>query len=157
MSISIPLISLNTLMFRSSVIPVLAIVSPIAIAAWVLPNTQKLFDKWKDMFSGLLFLYPLASIYYGCLKFMAITVFLSGSSSTGQRLMALLTLAVGIFAVAIFAVKSNSIMGRMVNGIMRVANKVTAPGGSGGWGWSPWSVLHVGVEGGGQRDRKSVV
>mgnify|MGYP001710927265 FL=1 len=115
------------LMFRSSVIPVLAIVSPIAIAAWVLPNTQKLFDKWKDMFSGLLFLYPLASIYYGCLKFMAITVFLSGSSSTGQRLMALLTLAVGIFAVAIFAVKSNSIMGRMVNGIMRVANKVTAP------------------------------
>lgn len=115
------------LMFRSSVIPVLAIVSPIAIAAWVLPNTQKLFDKWKDMFSGLLFLYPLASIYYGCLKFMAITVFLNGSSSTGQRLMALLTLAVGIFAVAIFAVKSNSIMGRMVNGIMRVANKVTAP------------------------------
>ena len=115
------------LMFRSSIIPVLAIASPLAIAAWVLPNTQKLFDKWKDMFSGLLFLYPLASVYYGCLKFMAITVFLNGSSSTGQRLMALLTLSVGIFAVAIFAVKSNSIMGRMVNGIMRVANKVTAP------------------------------
>lgn len=115
------------LMFRASIIPVLAIVSPMAIAAWVLPNTQKLFDKWRDIFSGLLFLYPLSSIYYGCLKFMAITVFLNGTSSTGQRLMALITLAVGIFAVAIFAVKSNSIMGRMVNGIMRVANKVTAP------------------------------
>ena len=115
------------LMFRTSVIPVLAIASPLAIAAWVLPNTQRLFDKWKEIFSGLLFLYPLSSIYYGCLKFMAITVFLDGNSSTGQRLMALLTLAVGIFAIVIFAVKSNSIMGRMVNGFMRVANKITAP------------------------------
>ena len=115
------------LMFRTSVIPVLAIASPLAIAAWVLPNTQRLFDKWKEIFSGLLFLYPLASIYYGCLKFMAITVFLDGNSSTGQRLMALLTLSVGIFAIVIFAVKSNSIMGRMVNGFMRVANKITAP------------------------------
>lgn len=115
------------LMFRTSVIPVLAIASPMAIAAWVLPNTQRLFDKWKEIFSGLLFLYPLSSIYYGCLKFMAITVFLDGNSSTGQRLMALLTLSVGIFAIVIFAVKSNSIMGRMVNGFMRVANKITAP------------------------------
>ena len=115
------------LMFRTSVIPVLAIASPMAIAAWVLPNTQRLFDKWKEIFSGLLFLYPLSSIYYGCLKFMAITVFLDGNSLTGQRLMALLTLSVGIFAIVIFAVKSNSIMGRMVNGFMRVANKITSP------------------------------
>lgn len=115
------------LMFRTSVIPVLAIASPIAIAAWVLPNTQKLFDKWKEIFSGLLFLYPLSSIYYGCLKFTAIAVFLNGNSSTGERIMALVMMAVGVVAIAIFAVKSNSIMGRMVNGIMRVANKVTTP------------------------------
>ena len=115
------------LMFRTSVIPVLAIASPIAIAAWVLPNTQKLFDKWKEIFSGLLFLYPLSSIYYGCLKFTAIAVFLNGNSSTGERIMALVMMAVGVVAIAIFAVKSNSIMGRMANGIMRVANKVTAP------------------------------
>lgn len=115
------------LMFRTSVIPVLAIASPIAIAAWVLPNTQKLFDKWKEIFSGLLFLYPLSSIYYGCLKFTAIAVFLNGNSSVGERIMALVMMAVGVVGIAIFAVKSNSIMGRMVNGIMRVANKVTAP------------------------------
>ena len=36
---------LLALVFRSAVIPVLAILAPLAFAAWILPNTQSVFDQ----------------------------------------------------------------------------------------------------------------
>lgn len=115
---------LLALQVRSMLIPILAIFSPVALVAWVLPNTQKLFDKWKSMFTGLVFLYPLASIYYGGLKFAASLTLGEGESSSIQRLMALAALFIGTFMVAVIAIKSNSIMGKIVGGIGGFANKL---------------------------------
>ena len=115
---------LLSLQVRSMLIPILAIFSPVALVAWVLPNTQKLFDKWKSMFTGLVFLYPLASIYYGGLKFAASITLTSGESGSIQRLMALAALFIGTFMVAVIAIKSNSIMGKIVGGIGGFANKL---------------------------------
>ena len=115
---------LLALQVRSMLIPILAIFSPVALVAWVLPNTQKLFDKWKSMFTGLVFLYPLASIYYGGLKFAASITLGEGKSSSIQRLMALAALFIGTFMVAVIAIKSNSIMGKIVGGIGGFANKL---------------------------------
>lgn len=115
---------LLALQVRSMLIPILAIFSPVALVAWVLPNTQKLFDKWKSMFTGLVFLYPLASIYYGGLKFAASITLTSGESGNIQRLMALAALFIGTFMVAVIAIKSNSIMGKIVGGIGGFANKL---------------------------------
>ena len=115
---------LLALQVRSMLIPILAIFSPVALVAWVLPNTQKLFDKWKSMFTGLVFLYPLASIYYGGLKFAASITLGSGESNSIQRLMALAALFIGTFMVAVIAIKSNSIMGKIVGGIGGFANKL---------------------------------
>lgn len=115
---------LLALQVRSMLIPILAIFSPVALVAWVLPNTQKLFDKWKSMFTGLVFLYPLASIYYGGLKFAASITLGSGESGNIQRLMALAALFIGTFMVAVIAIKSNSIMGKIVGGIGGFANKL---------------------------------
>ena len=119
---------LLALQVRSMLIPILAIFSPVALVAWVLPNTQKLFDKWKSMFTGLVFLYPLASIYYGGLKFAASITLTSGESGSIsgsiQRLMALAALFIGTFMVAVIAIKSNSIMGKIIGGIGGFANKL---------------------------------
>lgn len=115
---------LLALQVRSMLIPILAIFSPVALVAWVLPNTQKLFDKWKSMFTGLVFLYPLASIYYGGIKFAASITLGSGESSSIQRLMALAALFIGTFMVAVIAIKSNSIMGKIIGGIGGFANKL---------------------------------
>ena len=115
---------LLALQVRSLLIPILAIFSPVALVAWVLPNTQKLFDKWKSMFTGLVFLYPLASIYYGGLKFAASITLGTEESNSIQRLMALAALFIGTFMVAVIAIKSNSIMGKIVGGIGGFANKL---------------------------------
>lgn len=120
---------LMALVFRTGIIPVLAISSPIAIAAWVLPNTQKLFEKWKSTFLGMVFLYPLASMYCGGLKFVALII-LSSKNDANEvlfRMMAVTMLLLGTGFVAVLAIKSNSIMGGMINGIKNAGNKLTAP------------------------------
>lgn len=120
---------LMALVFRAGVIPVLAISAPIAFAAWVLPNTQKLFEKWKSTFLGMIFLYPLASLYCGGLKFVALSL-MSENTEPQQvlfRMMGVTMLLLGSGFVAVLAIKSNSIMGGMMNGIKNIGTKLTAP------------------------------
>ena len=120
---------LMALVFRAGIIPVLAISAPIAFAAWVLPNTQKLFEKWKSTFLGMIFLYPLASLYCGGLKFVALSL-MSEYTEPQQvlfRMMGVTMLLLGSGFVAVLAIKSNSIMGGMMNGIKNIGTKLTAP------------------------------
>lgn len=115
---------LLALQIRAMLIPILAIFSPVALVAWVLPNTQKLFDRWRGMFTGLVFLYPLAALYYGGLKFAASTMLIGGEANSIQRLMSLAALFVGTFMVAVIAIKSNAIMGKVAGGIGGFVNKL---------------------------------
>lgn len=120
---------LMALVFRAGIIPVLAISAPIAFAAWVLPNTQKLFEKWKSTFLGMIFLYPLASLYCGGLKFVALSL-MSENTKPQQvlfRMMGVTMLLLGSGFVAVLAIKSNSIMGSMIGGIKNIGTKLTAP------------------------------
>lgn|GEM_PF-6313386 len=53
--------------FRQVLIVLLIVISPIAIAAMILPNTEPLFKKWMSGFIKLLALYPIViGIMYGC-------------------------------------------------------------------------------------------
>lgn len=59
------LVALVVLAARQALITVLIIISPIAFAAFILPSTQKYFDKWKDVFMTMLLVYPMFSILFG--------------------------------------------------------------------------------------------
>lgn len=50
---------------RQALITVLIITAPIALAAFILPSTQKFFDKWKNLFMTMLIMYPMFSILFG--------------------------------------------------------------------------------------------
>ncbi len=56
------------LVVRQSGIILLIAMSPIAFAAWLLPNTEDLFKKWMKMFRGLLLVFPIISLLYGAGK-----------------------------------------------------------------------------------------
>ena len=49
------------LAIRQAVAVILVVVSPLAFAAYMLPNTKSLFKRWFDTFKGLLMAYPIAS------------------------------------------------------------------------------------------------
>ena len=53
------LVAFVTLVLRKVLILALLLMAPLALAAWILPGTQKWWDRWWGMFSKLLFMYPL--------------------------------------------------------------------------------------------------
>lgn len=50
---------------RQAGIIMLVVLSPVAFACYMLPNTKIIFDKWFKMFKGLLLLYPICGVVMG--------------------------------------------------------------------------------------------
>ena len=50
---------------RLVIILVFTVVSPVAFACYILPNTQKIFKKWWDIFKAALVIYPICGALYG--------------------------------------------------------------------------------------------
>lgn len=119
---------LVTLMVRAALLPVIAVFAPVAFVAYILPNTQPFFDKWKRSFTSMLFLYPMAAAYYGALKFTAfILIGSEDPSATLQRLMGYALLLFGSGVVLWLAIKSNAVTGKIAGGIQGALNKVASP------------------------------
>jgi len=53
------------LTMRDGFIVILIVASPLAFVAYLLPNTQSWFEKWKDFFKILLMMFPLVSFVFG--------------------------------------------------------------------------------------------
>jgi len=50
---------------RQAIILILVIIAPLAFVANLLPNTEKWFDKWKDLFMTMLIFFPAFSLVFG--------------------------------------------------------------------------------------------
>lgn len=50
---------------RQAIIVLLVIIAPLAFVAYLLPNTEKYFDKWKSIFGIMLMLFPIFSFLFG--------------------------------------------------------------------------------------------
>ncbi|HET6746697.1 MAG TPA: hypothetical protein VFH06_01170 [Candidatus Saccharimonadales bacterium] len=53
------------LVIRQALIVLLIVISPLAFVAYLLPNTESLFTRWRKLFTTLLILYPVVSIIFG--------------------------------------------------------------------------------------------
>ncbi|TAL14697.1 hypothetical protein EPN95_02225 [Patescibacteria group bacterium] len=71
------LAAVATLFVRNALIIVLVIISPVAIAAALLPNTEQYFKSWRKMFLQMLLLFPMAALLFAGAKFAAYVVLTS--------------------------------------------------------------------------------
>lgn len=53
------------LVARQALVILLVVVAPIAVVAMLLPNTQKWFNKWRQVFVALLIIYPAIALVFG--------------------------------------------------------------------------------------------
>lgn len=89
------------LVARTALIVMLAIISPLAFVAYLLPNTEQWFKKWGKMFFALLMVFPVIAVVFGASSLASGVI---NSSSQGDVLMQLL--AIGVAAVPFFIVPS---------------------------------------------------
>ena len=59
------IVAVVVLAARQAIITVLIVIAPIAFAAFILPSTQKYFDKWRGLFMTMLLVYPMFSVLFG--------------------------------------------------------------------------------------------
>lgn len=95
---------LVTLIVRQAVIILLVAISPVAFAAWLLPNTEGLFKKWVSTFRGLLVIFPVISLLYGAGKLAGAIL-----ANTSESLMQIAAMAAPILPLGAtpFVLKSS--------------------------------------------------
>ena len=96
--------ALLILVFRQAAVILLIAISPIAFAAWLLPNTESLFKKWVSAFKGLLVVFPVVSLMYGSGKLAGAV--LSNSSGVIMQFVAMCAPIVPLIATP-FVIKSS--------------------------------------------------
>jgi hypothetical protein len=57
------LVAVIVLIVRQLIVTILVVTAPLAIAAYVLPNTKKGWDLWKDNFLGVMIMYVLVEVF----------------------------------------------------------------------------------------------
>ena len=68
---------------REAAIIVLTVISPLAVVAYILPNTKKMSDKWWQMFKGLLLVYPICGLLVGAGGYVSKLLLVAGNGSSG--------------------------------------------------------------------------
>lgn len=116
------LVALLILAARQALITIFIIISPLAFVAYILPNTEKYFTKWREAFTTLLLLFPIFSIIFSGAQLAGMAII---QSSGGNLFTIILGLGVQVAPIVVtpMLVKfSGSIIGR-VAGILNNPNK----------------------------------
>ena len=125
------LVVLVILIVRQAAVILLIAISPLAFAAWLLPNTENLFKKWVSVFRGLLIVFPVISLLYGAGKLAGAVLAAVGTDDPNnpKETMQVAALAASILPLGAtpFVLKSSlnslgSIAGKL-GGLSGLANK----------------------------------
>jgi hypothetical protein len=91
------LVALLVLAARQALITVLIIISPLAFVAYLLPNTEKMFGKWRELFTNMLMIFPMFSLLFGGSQLAAYLII----QNTDQIQVVLLAMFVQVAPLAI--------------------------------------------------------
>mgnify|MGYP003585131735 FL=1 len=73
------------LTIRQGLILLLVIISPLAFVAFLLPNTESLFKKWRSLFQTLLLMFPIIALMFGASKLASVVITESASQLDNQE------------------------------------------------------------------------
>lgn len=104
---------------RDVLITLLVIVSPLAFLAWILPNTDDWFKKWRKLFTSLLLMFPLVmAIFYGSVLVSNMILITGNGGSDGDagfmtNLIALAVLTIPLFSLPFIMKSAGNILERV--------------------------------------------
>ncbi|MFZ2835746.1 MAG: hypothetical protein WAZ21_00295 [Candidatus Saccharimonadales bacterium] len=112
---------------RQALIVILVVLSPLAMVAYLLPNTEKWFEKWRDLLMTMLIMFPAFSLIFGGSQ-LAGELIIQSAVTTGNSnalVMVILGMAVQVaplFITPILFKLSGSLLGRIA-GMINNPNK----------------------------------
>ena len=112
------LIIIIAISFRQLALMLLIIVSPVAIALYTLPNTEKFGKMWFSWFTQMLFVYPMFMAVWGA-SVLVSNILSTTSASTGETLVPFLVNIVSAIAPALAILPLFKASGGLMAGITK--------------------------------------
>lgn len=112
------LIIIIAISFRQLALMLLIIVSPVAIALYTLPNTEKFGKMWFSWFTRMLFVYPMFMAVWGA-SVLVSNILSTTSASTGETLVPFLVNIVSAIAPALAILPLFKASGGLMAGITK--------------------------------------
>lgn len=82
---------------REAAVIILAVLSPVAIVCYALPNTKKIYDRWFKMFSSMLLMFPICGALMGG-GIMASRLLLATASDSSGAVASIAAIPLKLFA-----------------------------------------------------------
>lgn len=102
------------LTIRQALIIVLIVAAPLALAAWLLPNTESYFKKWMKLFGALLMMFPVVALVFA-ISSLASVVIMGSSSSTPIKIMGAAVSIVPLVIVPAMMKGASTVLGAFMN------------------------------------------
>lgn len=122
------LVAILVMAVRQALITILVIVSPLAFVAYLLPSTEKYFDRWKDLFITMLLVFPIVSVVFGGSQLAGLAIIYSAdpSDTNGHYfnliILGMLVQVAPVIITPLLIKLSGSLVGRIA-GIVNNPNK----------------------------------
>ncbi|MFY9228309.1 MAG: hypothetical protein WAO28_03210 [Candidatus Microsaccharimonas sp.] len=97
---------------RQAIIVILIIVSPLAFVAYLLPNTEKWFEKWRELFTTMLVFFPAFSLVFAGSQ-LAGGIILQNATSIVMIIFGLAVQVAPLVITPILLKLSGSLLGRI--------------------------------------------
>lgn len=117
--------ALVVLIARQAFLVILIVLAPLAFVAYILPNTESLFDKWRKAFIAMLVMYPMFAVIFAGAEVAATIIRNAEPAASGSWLTPVVALGVQtipLFALPFIVKFSGGVIGR-VAGIVNDRNK----------------------------------
>jgi len=115
------LVALLIMAARQAIITLLVIIAPLAFVAYLLPNTEKWFEKWRSTFMTMLILFPAFSVVFGGSQ-LAATAIIQNADSINLVILGLLVQVAPLLITPLLIKLSGSLLGKIA-GVINNPNK----------------------------------
>jgi hypothetical protein len=115
------LVALAIMATRQALITILIIIAPLAFVAYLLPNTEKWFEKWRELFTTMLVLFPAFSVIFGGSQ-LAASAIIQNADSFNLIILGMLVQVAPLFITPLLIRLSGSFISKLA-GVINNPNK----------------------------------
>lgn len=109
------LVAFIILAARQALITVLVIISPLAFVAYILPNTNSLFEKWRKSFTTLLVFFPIFALLFGGAQLAGAAIINNADGHMHIVLIGMATQVVPLIMTPLIIRFSTGLLGQIAN------------------------------------------
>ena len=111
-----------TVAMRQAVVAILVMISPLAFVCYLLPNTEKWFEKWKSTLTSMLVFYPMFAGLFGACQLAGWAITASAGDNAFFIILGLAVRVLPLFMAAKLLKMSGTVLGQVSGALSKATD-----------------------------------